>query len=146
MEMQAVVSHKVGAAVDDLLLGLLGIFPLGAEVNQLIGAFGIVKMNGVGEMDEIPPAGGVLDVKTGVDGIPAGVVDLLATALHLGRAALGLFQIVCDHGGLRVGGGVILHHVAHGGGGKDAVFEGHVSNGQRLKDMRVMGVHSARLL
>lgn len=80
------------------------------------------KMNGIGKVDEVPPAGRIFNVKVGMDRVSARIVDLLAAALDLCSPALCLLQIVGDHGRFRIGGGIVLDHMSHGRGGEDSVF------------------------
>ena len=67
MEMQAIIPHKVRTSIDDPLFCFLGIFALRAKVDQLIGCLRVIKMNGVGKVDKVPPAGGIFNVKVGMD-------------------------------------------------------------------------------
>lgn len=104
-------------------------------------------MNGVGKVDEVAPAVRVFNVKVGVNVIFAGVVDLLAAALHLCSASFGFLQIVADHGRFRIGEGDILQTMAHGRGGENAVFKRDVANCNRFKNMRIIWIaHSYSLL
>ena len=142
VEAQPVAAHKIGTAVNDVLPGLFRVFSLGAEMYQLIGTAGIIKMHGAGHVDEVAPARRLSDVELGMNGIASGKRHFLPPAAYAGHAAPGLFQVGGNIGRLGVGRRVVLYHVRRGGGGEHPVLEGDVPHGQRGEHVRIMLIHA----
>ena len=109
-----------------------------AAVVQLVAGQGTAGVDGTGDLCQL---GLVFGGAGEAAGVGAGVLPVNGGVAQSdnGIAALGLFGVKVDHG--FIGTAVEVHVAHHVRGHKKTVFEGGPLDGQRFKQMRIIGIH-----